>query len=93
MFGGVWGCFGMFVAGAGDLSIGERVVGGWSGSVREASAVPIYRAFKFLPPATPLFFVVSDSFWPISASFSSFFSHSLSIMMVLFLFYLFYSIL
>ena len=62
VFGGVWGCFGMFVAGAGDLSIGERVVGGWSGSVREASAVPIYRAFKFLPPATPLFFVVSDSF-------------------------------
>ena len=37
----VGGCFGMFVAGAGDLGIVERVVGGWSGSVREASAVPI----------------------------------------------------
>ena len=52
----------MVVAGAGDLGIVERVVGGWSGSVREASAVPIYLAFKFLPPATPLFFVVSSSF-------------------------------
>ena len=36
----------MVVAGAGVLGIVERVVGGWSGSVREASAVPIYLAFK-----------------------------------------------
>jgi len=52
----------MVVAGAGVLRFVERVVGGWSGSVREASAPPIYRAFKFLSPATPLFFVVSSSF-------------------------------
>ena len=64
----------MVVAGAGVLRFVERVVGGWSGSVREASAVPIYRAFKFLSPATPLFFVVSSSFWPISTPFSSFFT-------------------
>ena len=36
----------MVVAGAGVLRFVERVVGGWSGSVREASAVPIYLAFK-----------------------------------------------
>ena len=33
-FSSVVGYFGMFVAGAGDLSIGERVVGGWSSSER-----------------------------------------------------------
>ena len=65
----------MVVAGAGVLRFVERVVGGWSGSVREASAVPIYRAFKFLSPATPLFFVVSSSFWPISVSFFTFSQH------------------
>jgi len=52
----------MIVAGAGGLGIVERVVGGWSGSVREASAVPIYRAFNLLPFSSPLFFVVSSSF-------------------------------
>ena len=77
----------MVVAGAGVLRFVERVVGGWSGSVREASAVPIYRAFKFLSPATPLFFVVSSSFWPIGASFSSFFSHSLGLHMMCSLFF------
>ena len=40
-FSSVVGYFGMFVAGAEGLSIGERVVGGWSGSEREASAPPI----------------------------------------------------
>ena len=65
----------MVVAGAGDLGIVERVVGGWASSVREASAVPIYRAFKFLSPATPLFFVVSSSFWPISVPFFTFSQH------------------
>ena len=40
-FSSVVGYFGMFVAGAGDLSIGERVVGGWSGSERHKQHLPI----------------------------------------------------
>jgi len=40
-FSSVVGYFGMFVAGAEGLSIGERVVGGWSGSVRHKQHLPI----------------------------------------------------
>jgi len=40
-FSSVVGWFGMFVAGAEGLSIGERVVGGWSGSVRHKQHLPI----------------------------------------------------
>ena len=64
----------MVVAGAGDLGIVERVVGGWSGSVREASAVPIYRAFNLLPFSSPLFLLLFWYNWPISTPFSSFFT-------------------
>ena len=66
----------MVVAGAGVLRFVERVVGGWSGSVREASAVPIYRAFKFLSPATPLFLLFPVHFGQLAHLFRLF-SHIL----------------